>query len=262
MFRFENNLPKCFVDESRDFQLMARLDDTIFMGQRADIATMTNINHPAKCKNIFLDLLAKKVGFFTREYLDDDILRAIIGAFQNTLKYKGTKKGIEMAVKTILKCENSTGEPIVNIISSFDENTGLDHYVQILTPIDLVHKVALKEFLKYILPFGYIYILRVYKEPEADLLTKITYSNNVNVYKSSIYNLGTLRTATDNAISPDIDYDRSNDDAENKLESEASHLLSTYDLGLIVSDENEFNKYITPNDSDPNTNNASNITKI
>lgn len=125
-----------------------------------------------------------------------------------------------------------------------------------------MHKVALKEFLKYILPFGYIYILRVYKEPETDLLTKITYSNNVNVYKSSIYNLGTLRTATDNTISPDIDYDNSNDDAENDIESEVSHLLSTYDLGLIVSDENEFNKYITPNDSDPNTNNTSNITKI
>ena len=60
---------------------MARLDDTLFMGQRADIATMTNVNHPTKCKNIFLDLLAKKVGFFTREYLDDDVLRAIIGAF-------------------------------------------------------------------------------------------------------------------------------------------------------------------------------------
>ena len=34
-----------------------------------------------------------------------------------------------MAVKTILKCENSIGEPIVNIISNFDESTGLDHYV-------------------------------------------------------------------------------------------------------------------------------------
>jgi len=60
---------------------MARLDDTIFMGQRADIATMTNLNTSSKCKNIFLDLLAKKVGFFTKEYLDDDVLRAIIGAF-------------------------------------------------------------------------------------------------------------------------------------------------------------------------------------
>lgn len=238
MFRFENSLPKCFVDESRDFQLMARLDDTLFMGQRADIATMTNVNHPTKCKNIFLDLLAKKVGFFTREYLDDDVLRAIIGAFQTTLKYKGTKKGIEMAVKTILKCENSIGEPIVNIISNFDESTGLDHYVQILTPVDLVHKVALREFLKYILPFGYIYILRVYKEPESDLLTNVSYKNTVNVFKSSAYNLGTIRTDNQNIISDDIDYDASLSESENKIEQQASHLLGTYDLGLIVDNPN------------------------
>ena len=54
MFRFENNLPKCFVDESRDFQLMTRLDDSIFMGQRADIATMTNLNASKKCKNTLI----------------------------------------------------------------------------------------------------------------------------------------------------------------------------------------------------------------
>jgi len=34
-----------------------------------------------------------------------------------------------MAVKTILKCENSIEEPVVNIVSSLDEATGLDHYV-------------------------------------------------------------------------------------------------------------------------------------
>lgn len=239
MFRFENNLPKCFVDESRDFQLMTRLDDSIFMGQRADIATMTNLNASKKCKNTFLDLLAKKVGFFTNEYLDDDILRAIIGAFQSTIKYKGTKKGIEMAVKTILKCENSVEEPVIEIVTGLDPVTGLDHYVQILTPIDLQNKIALREFLKYILPFGYVYMLRVYKKIDGETLTKVNQLNTVNVYKSSNYNLGTIRTYGDidnednYVISPDINYNNNEDNNE----SEVNHLLGTYDLGLIVSND-------------------------
>jgi hypothetical protein len=40
MFRFENNMPYYWENESRDFQLLTRIDDLIFMGQRADIATI------------------------------------------------------------------------------------------------------------------------------------------------------------------------------------------------------------------------------
>ena len=57
MFRFENKLPKYMVNESRDFQLMSRLQDSIFMGQRGDIYTITNLNNSNKCKNSVLDLL-------------------------------------------------------------------------------------------------------------------------------------------------------------------------------------------------------------
>jgi len=38
-------------------------------------------------------------------------------------------------------------------------------------------------------------------------------------------------------INPDIDYDSSSVEEETGIESQASHLLGTYDLGLIVSND-------------------------
>ena len=109
MFRFEDHMPEYWENESRDFQLLTRLNDLVFMGQRADIATIQNLNSSKKCKNSLLPILAKKVGFFTDKDIEDDVLRTIIGAFRLAVKHKGTKKGILYAVTAILKAEKSTG---------------------------------------------------------------------------------------------------------------------------------------------------------
>ena len=95
MFKFEDHMPQYWVNESRDFQLLTRIDDAIFMGQRADIATIQNLNDPKKCKNTFLNLLAKKVGFFTDKHIEESTLRNIISVFKIAVKHKGTKFGIE-----------------------------------------------------------------------------------------------------------------------------------------------------------------------
>lgn len=156
MFRFENNMPEYLENESRDFQMMTRLDDLLFMGQRADIATIQNLNSTKKCKDTFLHLLAKKVGFFTNEYIEEDVLRNILGAFRLAVKHKGTKLGIFYAVTAILKSENTDKEPIIFIDSG--ENASID----ILTPINIKNKVALNEFLRYVVPAGFIVNIKSY----------------------------------------------------------------------------------------------------
>lgn len=174
MFRFEDNLPEYWLNESRDFQLLARLDDVLYMGQRADIFTISNLNSSKKCKNTFLNLLAKKVGFFTDKYIEDKVLRNIIGAFRLAVKHKGTKEGIIYAVTAILKAENSTGVPRVDIITENEQ-----YVINIFTPINLINEVALKEFLKYIIPAGFIYNIYSYVHDVPEQLTKLNISSQV-----------------------------------------------------------------------------------
>lgn len=178
MFKFENNLPEYWVNESRDFQLLARLDDILYMGQRADIATIQNLNSSQKCKNTFLSLLAKKVGFFTDEYIEDKVLRNIIGAFRLAVKHKGTKQGIIYAVTAILKAENSTGTPRVDVLFEDD-----NYIINIYTPVNIVNKVALKEFLKYILPTGVIYNTYSYVHDVPEQTTELSTSSVVKYIK-------------------------------------------------------------------------------
>ena len=197
MFRFENNMPYQWVNESRDFQLLLRLDDTLFMGQRADIATMQNLNASPKCKDILLDLLAKKVGFFTNKSLEENALRNIICAFRLAVRNKGTKKGIFYAVTAVLKAENSTDEPRIDI-----DNT--DKFeINIYTPIAIQNIDALKEFLKYVVPAGFSVNIYSYT---ANVPVTYTNLNNIDTILAGNLNIKTLSeiknkySDSDNAI--------------------------------------------------------------
>lgn len=181
MFRFENHMPDYWMNESRDFQLLTRLNDIVFMGQRADIATIQNLNDSKKCKNTFLNLLAKKVGFFTDKYIEENVLRNIIGAFKIAIKHKGTKIGIEYAVRAILKAENSSGVPEVAV-----DNENYD--INIFTPVELKNVEALDEFLKYIIPAGYnVNIYSYIKAP-----TATTQLNNIDRLIAASMNIATM----------------------------------------------------------------------
>lgn len=182
-------MPEYWMNESRDFQLLTRLDDSIFMGQRADIATIQNLNDNKKCKNTFLDLLAKKVGFFTEEYIEDNVLRNIIGAFRIAVKHKGSKQGIMYAVTAILKAENSTGEPQVII------NTNGDYTIDIYTPINLQNKLALREFLRYIIPTGFIVNIYSYMNDIPVTTDKFNNIDTVIWSRNFIKNVGTIKTS-------------------------------------------------------------------
>lgn len=192
MFRFEDKTPYYLNNNSRDFQLMNRLMDSTFMGQRGDIQTILNLNSPHKCKNSMLDLLAKKVGFFTDKYIDDNVLRHIISSFQAAVKHKGTQFGIMQAVIAILKAENSIEKPQVNINGQDLDRSSNSYQVQIFTPIQIINRVALEEFLKYVIPIGWTYTIQAYQKaekPHQTIMTgtdKVTYIQTVDTIPSVI----------------------------------------------------------------------------
>lgn len=150
MFRLQDNVPDIYVNESRDFQLICRVYDLIINGVMFDINSISNINNPMKVNDRLLKLYCSKVGFFTNREIVDDALRVILTSFNSVIKFKGTKKGIERAVCTILKLEGSFERPTI-IIDNENYN------IQILTPITIYNRIALHEYLKYVIPAGYTY---------------------------------------------------------------------------------------------------------
>lgn len=157
--------PEVYTAESRDFQLLCRLLDSAYISNRYSSQTILNALTASKVSNRLLSLLADRVGFKTNKLLDDNVLRYIVSAFPYVIKNKGTLLGVRQAVITILKAENSLNEPYVSIDP---KDSSL---VIITTPITIYNREALDEFLKYILPTGYGYSVRVGQKIDTDVTT-------------------------------------------------------------------------------------------
>lgn len=148
MFRFQDNVPQNYVNESRDFQLFLRIMDCINSGVKYDIDTIIDLFDPMKVNDRMLDLLCTKVGFYPRQKLNTNTLRYIVAAFPYLIKYKGSRRGIEGAVATILKADSIFANYSVAIINS-------THAIEISIDKEF-DRVALNELLRFIIPIGYI----------------------------------------------------------------------------------------------------------
>lgn len=227
MFKFQDNIPEYYLKESRDFQLFPRLDDILFMGIHQDINSMDELNNPKKCKNVHLNYLAEKVGFYTDKYIPDKVLINIISAFRTAIKNKGTLLGIEQAVIAILKAENSIDPPKIvyvqeQIGQGGDTNYWDKYSINIYTPVKILNKVALDEFLKYIIPAGHIYNVYTYKSAGTDAqVDTLDEYNLINAVIAPNKEIGVVRSGDDNWKSSDDDLLR--------------RLLGAMDIGIVVS---------------------------
>lgn len=160
MFRLQDHVPQNYINQSRDFQLFCRLYDYINNGIRFDIRSIIDLFNPEKCNDQMLNLYCTKVGFFHKIDIDTALLRNILKVFPEALKYKGTKKGIELAVGAVLKSETSSGTFDIIWPSSDDPD------IRIYTSDELYNKKALDEVLRYIMPVGLNYSVSIRKTQE------------------------------------------------------------------------------------------------
>lgn len=203
MFRFQDNLPEVYINESRDFQILARLSDVLFSGIKYDVDSMINILDATLAKDRMLQLMCTKIGFFPKIEIDSQVLKYIIASFPYIIKNKGTELGIRYAVNAILKAENNPdaiGEPLVFIVNEEGDN-GRDPYtVYIYTTIKLYNQAALREVLRYVLPAGYAYKLLIYRNVfdgynNPDILSQ---SDRVNSLLVNPTYAAQIRTSYDN----------------------------------------------------------------
>lgn len=191
MLRLTNNVPEIYVNESRDFQLLCRLYDSANQGIKYRTLKMLDMLTASSIDNRILSLLADRVGFKYNGYIDDKVLRYIVAAFPYIIKNKGTKLGVEQAIITVLKAENSVDLPYVSIDNDY-------YTIDIITPISLYNQHALEELLKYIIPTGYIYnITRGYSVSNASVTEIIIRDNLIAVTSSDENKFAITRSSSD-----------------------------------------------------------------
>lgn len=166
LLRMQNRTPPVYCEESRDFQLLCRLYDTIVNGLLFDIDTITDLINTRDIRSSFLQLLQTKLGFFTLHNFDENTLRYTLNGFPRMVRYKGSKKSIEYAVNTFLKINNI----ISPVTVTFQETPLLlangytvpDHTIVIGISASLQDSAILEEIFRYILPAGTIYYFYYY----------------------------------------------------------------------------------------------------
>ena len=161
MFRLQENVPEVYVKHSRDFQVFCRLYDIINNTIRFNAKSTTNLLDPLNVSDKMLPLLATKVGFFPKNKYNSEALREVISAFPYIIKYKGSKKGIEMALNAVLRLENNYKDSRVYVDSE-------KSVVNIYTETKIQGEALLRDVLSYILPIGYDLTVSTFKKSILD----------------------------------------------------------------------------------------------
>lgn len=173
MFRLQDNVPEVYVKWSRDFQLFCRIYDVINNSMRFNAKSSQNLLDPLNTTDNMLQLLATRIGFFPKNEYNTEALREVMSAFPYIVKYKGSKKGIEMALNVILKIENNYKESFVDIDSK-------NSIVNIYTNAKIESENLLRDVLSYIIPIGYDIVINTYtKADTSKTLSQIGLSENV-----------------------------------------------------------------------------------
>lgn len=218
IIRLQEMTPQIYTEESRDFQLLTRLYDSVFNGMKFDTDSITSLINTKECRTNILQLLQTKLGFFTERKLDDEKLRSILECFPILVRNKGSLKAIKEALYLFLRMYSvssdmeiyylktpfsepfSEEEPCVLANGKYPENNSLIiriHSFQTKPDISV-----LEELFRYILPAGINYYIEFDKKGKlSDIVLRsedsaelLIVSDNIN---SEIRNSGQIFNTDD-----------------------------------------------------------------
>ena len=191
MIRLQNSVPQEYPSQSRDFQLLCRLYDTIFNGIQFDISTITSILDTTQCRDSILPLLQTKLGLFINKEVDNYSLRYFLDVFPLLVRNKGTAKAIQQTIVTFLKVNNIVSPITIyyttQSISLDNQYVVPDHTILIGINSSLQDSSLLDEVFKYILPAGIGYYLYYYTDIKV-INQIITEDNAILLYVSDNIN--------------------------------------------------------------------------
>lgn len=231
MFRLQENIPEIYLKNSRDFQLISRIYDLSNNAVRYTIKSMSNMLDPMLVSSRLLPLLCTRVGFFPKAQYNSNALRHILSVFPYAIKYKGSKKGIDIAINGIMKAENNFDEYHIFIDRA---EKGI---INIETKTEIRNKVLLYDVLSYVIPIGYDIQLGVYTQQNAT--DNIDGFNKINLQKNAtrnvsvipnIQNANNIRIEQDNYIYGSNILDNTNRQVEYESVYNAHAVLNSADI--------------------------------
>lgn len=152
LFKLEENVPDVYVEMSRDFQLLCRVYD-IFVN--SNIITQSKIRQQLNIEQIddkLLKLLAGRLGFNSDNYIPTEVMRSILLQFPFMIKNKGTKVGIEQAIKSVIKQTSKVNSVYVSDITIATGEIKVTVESDDASAVDMSY---LSNVLKYVVPVGY-----------------------------------------------------------------------------------------------------------
>jgi hypothetical protein len=150
MIKLRDFTPSVYYNESRDFQLLGRLFDTVLNETKTNIDLLYNLPFSENSPEETLELWALTLGLQNTQNYDATQLRAICGVFPQMLRAKGSLKAIELACKALFYAEGSTSAFYVEQVKSNNVITG----IKIFVPSELKGITILQSVLDYIIPAG------------------------------------------------------------------------------------------------------------
>lgn len=165
LLRLQNMTPPVYTEESRDFQLLCRLYDCVINGIKFDTDNITKLLDARFCRTSFLELLQTKLGFYTKQDIDDNKLRYVLESFPTLVKNKGSILAIKEAVFLFLRMYSASSNVRIayykkaTVVS--DGSTCPDHtlVIELKSFSTRPDTTVLEEIFKYILPTGVDYYI-------------------------------------------------------------------------------------------------------
>lgn len=147
MIKFSNQVPSVYTSASRDFQYLGWLIDIVLNSVKHNVDDIYDLpNNEADIK--LTELLALTLGFKVKRNYDQKQLCALIAVLPRILKYKGTKKAVDMAGNALIAASGVLGDFISNIV---------DGELIVTFPVGLIDISLFTDLLNYILPAGMTY---------------------------------------------------------------------------------------------------------
>ena len=157
IFRLDDNVPRIYVNESRDFQMLCRLFTYALNSPKYEAETLHYLNSGMLTNDRLLTNLCEKTGFMDGESIKGEYLRYITENFGRLVRDKGAATGICNAVYLYLLMYNLSTACYVQI----DRKTYTIH-IGIKSAVKDIQ--VLYTILKYIVPTGWLIDIFFYAE--------------------------------------------------------------------------------------------------
>lgn len=157
IFRLDDNVPRIYVNESRDFQMLCRLFTYGINPSKYEVETLHYLNSGMLTNDRLLGNLCEKPGFMDGEEAKGDKLRYITENFAGLVRDKGAEIGILDSIYLYLIMYNLTTAVYLQLDKdNFIIRIGIKSTVR---DIDILYTI-----LKYIVPIGWIIEIFFYAE--------------------------------------------------------------------------------------------------